>query len=276
MPRTGIQLCVPFEEKRLERWTPPYIVQPKLDGERCRSIPILRSTLLVSSEENIFYSVPHINQAIKDCGLENVELDGELYIHNSTFEEIHSRVSRTVNLHPEYEEVTFSIFDIVIQGVNMLDRLAILKGLNDKMKGPLKMVPFVFANSLEDVMRAYDDFLSQGYEGIVVRHTDATYVRKRSTFLMKFKPKKEDIYEIIGWKEEVDKNGKPKGRLGALLCTSDEGTEFWVGSGLTDEQRESYWKEPEALLMCNVKVQYQHMTSGKKVPRFPVFVEIIN
>jgi len=33
--RAGVQLCYPFEEKRLAKWEPPYIVQPKLDGERC-------------------------------------------------------------------------------------------------------------------------------------------------------------------------------------------------------------------------------------------------
>ena len=36
--RTGIMLCYPFEEKRLNKWNPPYIIQPKLDGERCRAV----------------------------------------------------------------------------------------------------------------------------------------------------------------------------------------------------------------------------------------------
>ena len=48
--RKGIMLCAPLEEKRLLRWTPPYLVQPKLNGERCRAIHTPEGYILVSSE----------------------------------------------------------------------------------------------------------------------------------------------------------------------------------------------------------------------------------
>ena len=96
--RQGIQLCYPFEEKRLEKWEPPYLVQPKLDGERCRAECWVETRddskldwFLKSSEQNIFNSVPHINKAIKDQRiLRNMELDGELYLHGMNFSDIHS------------------------------------------------------------------------------------------------------------------------------------------------------------------------------------------
>ena len=92
---------------------------------------------------------------------------------------------------------------------------------------------------------------------------------------MKFKPKKEDIYEIIGWEEEYTVSGEAKGRLGSIKFKSQDGDIGSVGSGLTDSNRNGLWAIRQQLEGKFVKVQYQHLTAGKKVPRFPIFMEII-
>ena len=269
--RAGIMLCQPFEEKRLSKWKPPYLVQPKLDGERCRAVSLNGSAVLLSSEENIIFSVPHINEAVNELNT-NLELDGELYCHGMPFEEIHSRVGRTVNRHEDYESINFHVFDIVTEEPQY-KRMGILYDLD--LQRPLRSVETIICWSFEDVMRAYDRIINLGYEGIVVRHIDTPYVRKRSIFMMKFKPKKEDTYEIVGWKEEIDKNGNAKNRLGALTCVGTDGTLFSVGTGLKDEDRQTLWDTRELLAGKTCKVQYQHITSGRGVPRFPVFVEVL-
>lgn len=273
--RREIQLAVPFEEKRLSRWEPPYIVQPKLDGERCRTVPIGEGKyMLLSSEENPFFSVPHINKALNKLGID-VELDGELYCHGMNFEQIHSIVSRTINLHPDREAIKFYVFDYVSEEPQMMRIGKLPRILPQKSNLPIITVPYHICESLEDVMKTYDLLLNKGYEGIIVRHLQAPYIRKRSTYMMKFKPKKEDIYDIIGFKEEINKEGNPKDRLGALVCKGDDGTEFSVGSGLRDEDREKLWEGKEGLKGKRVRIQYQHLTTGRKVPRFPVFVEVL-
>jgi len=93
--------------------------------------------------------------------------------------------------------------------------------------------------------------------------------------VMKFKPKKEDTYVIIGFNEEYSVEGTPKGRLGSLDCASGDGDTFSVGTGFSDDQREALWRIRESLPGAIARVQYQHLTAGKKVPRFPVFVEIV-
>jgi len=270
--RSGIMLAYPFEEKRLARWNPPYLVQPKLDGERCRAVRVGGVYLLLSSEKNMIVSVPHINEAL-DKMLTSSELDGELYVHGWSFETIHSIVSRTKNIHSEHTQMEYHVFDIVVGGPQHV-RSRIIPELN--LKPPLFQVPTFPCWTLDEVMKAYDQLLEQNYEGIVVRHIDNEYVRRRTPLMMKFKPKKDDFYEIIDYKEEIDKNGKPKGRLGALVCRGSDETIFSVGSGLTDEDRQALWTARETLVGKLCHVQYQHLTVGKEVPRFPVFVSVVD
>jgi ATP-dependent DNA ligase len=106
--RSGIMLCYPFEEKRLLKWDcRSVLVQPKLDGERCRAVITNGNVQLLTSENNEIYSAPHIVEALSaNFKEETIELDGELYIHNADFSEIHSIRGRTVNLHEDYERKT--------------------------------------------------------------------------------------------------------------------------------------------------------------------------
>lgn len=268
----GIQKAVPFEEKRLAKWSPPYIVQPKLDGIRCRAVPVNDAYILLSSEENIIYSVPHINTALNDRDLK-AELDGELYLHGMSFENILSITKRTVNLHSQYDMMQFHIFDQIVSGSQMERTMYISEF---EVKPPLVIVPFYICESLDDIMRTYDKILEDDYEGIIVRNINAPYERKRSIWMMKFKPKKEDNYAIIGYTEEISIEGIAKGRLGALVCRSGDGNTFSVGTGFTRQQRTDLWERRSSLQGSTAKVQYQHLTSGKKVPRFPVFVEVID
>lgn len=273
----GCMKCVPFEEKRLLKWKPPFIVQPKYDGIRCRAIPIQTGPtgneyLLLSSEENVIYSVPHINETLSSLHL-NAELDGELYYHGLSFEEIVSITSRTVNLHPNHKRIQFHIFDIINGEPQMRRQLLVeaLRGLSPF----LPIAPFWLCESLDDVLFAYDQVINLGYEGIIVRNVNAPYERKRSTMVMKFKPKKSDTYEIVGVTEEIDKDGVPKNSLGALVCRGTDGTLFQVGSGFTRDLRNDLWSRAEVLKGKHVKVQYQHLTSGKGVPRFPIFISLV-
>lgn len=270
--RSGIMLAYPFEEKRLARWNPPYLVQPKFDGERCRAVRVGGAYLLLSSEENVIVSVPHINEAA-DKLLTSHELDGELYTHGMTFEEIHSIVSRTKNLHPDYLAMNFHVFDIVVGGPQHA-RSRIIPELD--LKPPLRSVPTLPCWTLDDIMTAYDRLLGAGFEGIVVRHIDNEYVRRRSPLMMKLKPKKEDIYKVVDYKEEMSIDGHPKGRLGALVCVGADGTIFSVGSGLSDDDRVQLWERRDSLAGDYARIAYQHLTAGKGVPRFPIFVEVID
>jgi DNA ligase-1 len=203
----------------------------------------------------------------------NCELDGELYCHGMSFDQLSSILSRTVNLHDDFSKVKFHCFDIINEQPQLRRLLQIeaLKGLHHY----IEIAPFWICESLDEIMSVYDKLINSGYEGIIVRHKDGNYERKRSTMIMKFKPKKIDTYKVIGYEEEISIDGKPKDALGSLWCASGDGNQFSVGSGFTREQREQLWEIREELIGKEVIVSYQHLTSGKKKPRFPVFVDVL-
>jgi ATP-dependent DNA ligase len=277
--RKGIMLAYPFEEKRLLTWQPPWIVQPKLDGERCRALwnPLEESWELLSSEENLITSVPHIVENLNHSDIpKDVELDGELYIHGTPFEEIHSIVGRTKSLSLDYLNMEYHVFDIIRLDKPQMERTVLLRRL--PLPNSIYRIPFELAHTPDQVQKIFDGFVESGYEGIIVRHVENYYKRARSTLMMKFKPKKEDIYQIIGFEQMVGIDGNLKPMLGSLICCGiDHESKFWVGSGMTDEFRLSHWPKENAQTLVGkmLRVKYQHTTKNG-VPRFPVFVEIID
>lgn len=276
MSRKGIMLCYPFEEHRLAKW-PAAIVQPKLDGDRCRAIfDGSGNVTLLTSEENEVQSVPHIKRSLEAMHLSHVELDGELYRHGMLHQDIRSIVGRTRNLSNDYGEVQYHVFDCVDQDFQ-IGRLQRVRNILADADASIHVVPFELAHNVEQIMQLMADYGEAGYEGIIVRHPFGQYTRKRTTQMMKFKPRKEDFYAIIGSEEEISIEGVPKGALGALVCKDDAGTTFRVGTGpaLTREARQSLWAERSQLPGKVAHIKYQHL-SNAHVPRFPVLVEIVS
>lgn len=275
--RSGIMLCYPYEEKRLAKWEPPFLVQPKLDGERCRALITSTGVLLVSSEKNIIKSVPHINLAIQNFGFpEGTELDGELYNHGMEFNDIHSIVSRKVLMHDEASLMHYHIFDIIpVDNPQMIQGQRWMSIRDLHIMSPLILVPGQLAFTEKDVIKIYDEYIDQGYEGIIVRNVYATYERKRSLYVMKFKPKKKDHYQIIDLQEAIDKDGKEKETLGAFICRGSDGTPFGVGAGkLTHVERQEIWNNRMDYLGKIIEVQYQNLSSSG-VPRFALCIKTV-
>lgn len=275
--RTGSMLCYPFEAARLQgssrkAWNNfPVGTQTKLDGERCRRE--VESGLLLSSTEELIYSVPHIQDGLNKLN-PPFELDGELYLHNLCFEEIHSIVSRTKNLHPDHKSMEFHVFDIASDDPNDIQAIRSRKLFNwfdayVDPAGPIKLVSLDIAKNQAEVLTNYDRYVANGFEGVIIRHLWKPYLRRRSTFVMKFKPKKKDDYKIVGFTEEHDKFGNPKNRLGSVTVVDDNGYTFDVYSGFDDSLRDFLWSVRHSELVGKViTVHYQNLTAANNVPHF--------
>ena len=77
MSREGIMLAKPFEDRLLQSMEPPYLIQRKINGERCLATISEFGVELRSSEGNIFGTVPHVNKELASMKLPYGVYDGE-------------------------------------------------------------------------------------------------------------------------------------------------------------------------------------------------------
>lgn len=290
MPRQGVMLAYKYDERRLRKWKPPWIVQPKFNGERCRAIVFRLGVNLFSSGAKGMNSVPHIKVQLQKAFLEYkgplpVELDGELYKHGMLVDKIHSRARRTVNLHEDHEALDYHIFD-VISSDPQYKRLELL----DSLRPALELQPSLYVSQTWevatqlDIERFYNRCLNNGFEGLIFRNADAPYIRAKTPMLMKLKPRELGEFTIIGIKEEISIEGIPKNSLGAFHCKTKDGEKFKVGSGpfLTQERRIKIWEAYKegviflAMLTSHelrAEIKYDELTP-RGVPRFPSLIGV--
>jgi len=272
----NVMLCKPLDIEKIHKWgTRILLTQPKLDGIRCKAVKVNSEWYLLTRNGNVILSTPHITNSLKildeDLNFENLTFDGELYSHGMDFNSIQSIVMRDTP-SSDRSLISYHIFDIIDEHSPTVSRISKLFSLGI-ISSIIKVVSTNEIN-INDIDMAFEDYLSHGYEGIIVRHPLANYEFKRSNYILKFKPKKMDMYKIIGFIEEVDTAGNPKNSLGSLIVSNDPLSSFKVGTGFTKEQRETMWKHKESLIGKSVIIRFQSI-SDKGIPRFPVYLEVI-
>jgi len=104
-----------------------------------------------------------------------------------------------------------------------------------------------------------------GGEGLMMRRPRSHYEVGRSHSLLKVKSFHDAEARVIGHQPGT---GKHKGRLGALLVEMPNGTQFAVGTGLSDAER----NRPPAIGSI-ITYRYQELSDGG-VPRFPSYVGV--
>lgn len=289
-PGTIFQFSVPLAEdfnkidssKIIGLW----VAQPKLDGARCVAyLPANNGEVKLFSRtgkeyrnfKSIKQSLQNLN-SIRDPDI-SIVLDGEVvsYVDGKIdFQSIQSTLFRKDGV--EYGQLNFVVFDGCSQqewespSHTYLSRHIFVSNLIEKHCGGIKNIKMIESEvttdiSRDNVMRICDEFVSKGFEGCILRNTEAKVALKRTKNLIKVKRFCDEEAEIIGF---VQGQGKYESTLGALKCRSKSGVEFEIGSGFTDDQRRDIWATIAATHHPVVVYKYQELTKDG-VPRFPVF-----
>ena len=280
LKREGIMLCYPAEEKRVKKLPELFIAQPKLNGERCRVEWYDDRPILLSSYGNEFKGLDHITNALVQFMPKDVKWDGELYTHGWSRERIHSAVSRKKNASSDALDIQYHIFDYQDFEKPQIQRCAdIAEWFHFTQSDPVYPViqkVETFRTSQSEWIEHCQSCIEKGYEGIILRHPYALYEEKRSVNCLKFKPTEYDDYTIIGFNQEGDIHGVEKESLGSFVVTSDEGTQFSVGTGpaLTRERREHYWKYRHELLGHLLTVKHEALKTTNNIPIATVAVQV--
>ena len=199
------------------------------------------------------------------AGLPNVPLDGELWIDRKKFQRTVSIVRRQ-DKNDQWNEVRYLIFDAPAASGGFEDRLAFLK--DALAKGAAKFArqhPHDRCKSLEALRAELTRIESLGGEGLMLRQPGSKYVTGRSSTLLKVKTFHDAEAVVVGHQAGA---GRHKGRLGALLVRLPDGTDFAIGTGFSDREREN----PPAI-GATVTFRYQEL-SDAGVPRFPSWVGV--
>lgn len=138
----------------------------------------------------------------------------------------------------------------------------------------LRLVDSKIVHSKEEALEDFKVKLSEGKEGVIVKHPENRWKDSRVTDCLKLKAELDCDLKVVGWEEGT---GKYAGMLGALLCESSDGmVKVSVGSGFTEEERKSI--KPEDVLDKVITVLYNARIKDKDRATdslfLPRFVEI--
>jgi DNA ligase-1 len=194
-------------------------------------------------------------------GLPDASLDGELWIGRKQFQRTVSVVRRH-DASEHWREVRFVVFD-----APDLD-----KPFEDRQKFIAKNVnattyalphPHTTVKSVDHVKEELKRVEALGGEGLMLRKPGSRYEAGRSMSLLKVKSFFDDEATVVDYQKG---KGRHKGRVGALVVKLENGTQFEIGTGLSDADRET--PPPVGTV---IKFKYQELTDGG-VPRFPSYI----
>lgn len=137
----------------------------------------------------------------------------------------------------------------------------------------LTVAPIYVVNSMEEAQTLYQQKLSEGEEGLVLKDPKGPWEDKRVKHQIKMKAELEADLRVTGF---LPGTGKYEGKIGSLLVESADGkVKSAVGTGLDDNER-SY--DPSEFLGKIVAVKYNALITDKKTGQkslfLPVFMEI--
>lgn len=187
------------------------------------------------------------------------EIDGELWTKRGDFENI-SSIVRDKRPGKEWEEIKHYIFEVPHAEGGLFERLKKLKPYASKTIRILKQIPIKDNTHFELLLKEIEE---QGGEGLVVRDPKAPYINKRTSKALKVKTFHDAECTVLGYTKG---KGKYKNVTGAIACQLENGIQFKIGTGFSDEMRTNPPKIGEIITF-----KYQGFTKYGK-PRFPVFL----
>ena len=265
------------------------IVEVKLDGVRVITIAYPDGNVVQFSRNGKeFHNFEHIKEQISKVKFtEPMVLDGE--VMSSSFQDLMKQVHRKDNV--EAGDAVLHLFDIVPlsefnKGSSKKTQLTRSQELADWYNTHKDVLPNVEILDYEildlNTDKGTDRFqeinklaIAGGYEGIMIKDVDAVYECKRTHSWLKLKPFIEVTLEVQGVEQGTGRN---ESRLGALVCSgTDDGKEIQVnvGSGFSDDDRQTFWDSRNSLIGHLVEVRADAITQnqdGTFSLRFPRFL----
>ncbi|MGE4296143.1 MAG: DNA ligase [Campylobacterales bacterium] len=182
-----------------------------------------------------------------------VALDGELWLGRGRFEETASIV---LSFAPDerWQKIKFRAFDAPLVKGGFEKRLEVIPG-----SLRIEQIRCKSADHLAGFLKSVEE---KGGEGVMLRASDSPYQAGRSDYLLKVKSYEDAEAVVVGYKPG---QGKYAGLTGSLEVQTPEGKRFFIGSGLTDTQRQN-----PPPIGAVITYKYRGLTANG-LPRFATF-----
>ena len=265
------------------------LVEPKLDGVR-----VIVICDVDKDEVNLFSrngkelsNFPEINKQFDDMldqMSESMVFDGE--VMSDDFQTLMREIHRKGGA--KTKDAKLNLFDCMplynFQDGSCVEPITERKKWLEKYNyGPnINLVEYVKMDlSDQDGQKQFADYnkmcIDRGFEGIMVKPITGIYECKRSALWLKVKPFIEVSLKVVDTEEGTGRN---VGKLGALIVEGTDDGKFIktnVGSGLTDTDRETFWKAKAKLIGQVVEVRADAITQNQETTdewslRFPRFL----
>ena len=296
--KTFKPMLAPNKEIDLDTVNYPVLASNKLDGIRCIFHPelgMVSRSLKKIQNPNLQKKFSPLVKYSEDTGC---VLDGELYCHRMTFQEITSIVMTKNNPPVVPSDFKFHCFDVLDASAIGRDMQFNVRNLNverleNKFERLVKSVGQSTVYSTEDVKERFNKALDAGYEGLILKKHESLYKFGRAT------PKEDTMYKVKPYRTfdatvidviqatRVDPNAEktinelgrsvtskkkddriPIESASAFLCKY-EGHDVKVVIAMTDNEKAEIWNNRQNYI--GKVLEYKGMILGAKdVPRHPV------
>lgn len=241
-----------------------WLISPKIDGLR----GVFMDGKFYSRNGKEIHGLTSLAKALVAKLPVGSILDGELTVPGKTFNEL----SGEIRSFDETPEVRYNVFDYMpannsicnAERISLMNRLLI----NDTeiFTIGVRCVPHSYVSSMDQVDAYYSDFICQGYEGAMLKLADGMRRDGRSKDWLKMKPTFTADVKVV---DILRGAGKYASSVGALIVDY-KGIRVKVGSGLTDKQRNAWFKAPAIIVGKTVEIMYMEETEygSLRHPRF--------
>lgn len=257
----------------------PYYAQPKLNGIRCTIRKVSEDNIIFLSRTNkTFTPFPHILETVKDYLNVGDIIDGELFNPDIPLEHIASIVnsdsdryvldSQTgARLYTE-TDIQFHMYDAVPNdSFSFTQRLEWLTNWYSNLpaQASVVLVNTVLVQSLDEVRSLFSEWISKGYEGLMLRNGESIYeFNQRSIGLLKYKEMFDEEFQIINIIPSDQEPDQP-----VFIIKVEDGIECNVRKAGTKEENAQYLLEPNKYIGKWLNVTYQAKTKYNNLS-FPI------
>ncbi|MDQ2190794.1 DNA ligase [Vibrio sp. 2017_1457_11] len=196
--------------------------------------------------------------------LPNKALEGELWAGRGQFHHVQQTVLDTIPTDEAWQSIRFMLFDMPEAIGDYQKRYRNLIHLSSLMNA--QHITYIEHSPIhsEKELLGYLDNVSDGQgEGVMLRKINAHYQAGRSNDLLKLKKHQDAEATVIGYKLG---SGKYQGMMGSVLVRLENGVEFYIGSGFSDEIRNNPPK-----IGSIITFRFNDLTAEGK-PRFARFM----